>query len=94
MRLGWRVLLPLSLGNILITGFVILVMQSASEPLQAAFGAAADLTKAFIALGGLVGAVVAVRFLLSAPHHQRSDASSSARFAAASGGTHSAEMGA
>jgi NADH-quinone oxidoreductase subunit H len=94
MRLGWRVLLPLSLGNILLTGFAILVMQSASAELQAAFGAAADLTKAAIAVGGLVGAVVVVRFLLSPPRHRQSVASTSARFAAAAGGTRDAEMGA
>ena len=94
MRLGWRVLLPLSLGNIVLTGFVILVMQSAGEGMQAAFSAAADLTKAAIALGGLVGAVVLVRFLLSPPRHTHSGASTSARFATAAGGTHNAEMGA
>jgi len=94
MRLGWRVLLPLSLGNSLLTGFAILVMQSASAELQAAFGAAADLTKAAIAVGGLVGAVVVVRFLLSPPRHRQSVASTSARFAAAAGGTRDAEMGA
>jgi NADH-quinone oxidoreductase subunit H len=94
MRLGWRVLLPVSLGNILITGFVILVMQSASESMQGAFSAAADLTKAIIAIAGLVGVVVMVRFLLSPPRHRKSVASTSARFADAAGGTHSAEMGA
>ena len=31
MRLGWRVLLPLSLGNILVTGFLVLVAQSGSD---------------------------------------------------------------
>jgi len=92
--LGWRVLLPVSLGNILVTGFVILVMQSASASLQAAFSAAADLTKAVIALGGLVGVVVMVRFLLSPPRHRKSVASTSARFADAAGGTRNAEMGA
>lgn len=94
MRLGWRVLLPISLGNILITGFVILVMQAAGEEMQAAFSAAADLTKAVIALGGMAGAVVLVRFLLSPPRRSQSLASTSARFAAAAGGTHNAEMGA
>jgi NADH-quinone oxidoreductase subunit H len=94
MRLGWRVLLPISLGNILVTGLVILVVQSASESLQAAFSAAADLSKASIAIGGLVGLVVLVRFLLSPPRHRSSQASTSARYAAAAGGTRNAEMGA
>jgi len=94
MKLGWRVLLPISLGNILVTGFVVLVIQSAGEATQAAVSAAADVTKGIIALSGLVGLVVTVRFLLSPPRHRQSVASTSARFAAAAGGTRNAEMGA
>jgi NADH-quinone oxidoreductase subunit H len=94
MKLGWRVLLPLSLGNILVTGLLILVADGASEPFQRGLNVAADLTKAAVALGGLVAFVALVRFLLSAPHHQRMMASTSARFAAAAGGTHDAQMGA
>jgi NADH-quinone oxidoreductase subunit H len=94
MRLGWRVLLPLSLGNILVTGFVVLVIQSAGEATQAAVSAAADVSKAVIALGGLFGLVATVLFLLSPPRHRQSVASTSARFAAAAGGTRNAEMGA
>jgi NADH-quinone oxidoreductase subunit H len=94
MRLGWRVLLPLSLANILVTGLLVLIAQSGSESFQSVLRVAADLTKALIALGGLVAAVAMVRFLLSPPRHQQSTASTSARFAAAAGGTRSAEMGA
>jgi NADH-quinone oxidoreductase subunit H len=94
MRLGWRVLLPLSLGNILITGLVILVAGSASASLQHGLDVAADLTKAMIALGGLVAFVAFVRLLLSPPRHQRLVTSTSAGYAAAAGGTRNAEMGA
>jgi NADH-quinone oxidoreductase subunit H len=94
MKLGWRVLLPLSLGNILVTGFVVLVIQSAGEATQAAVSAAADVSKAIVAVGGLFGLAVTVRFLLSPPRHRQSVASTSARFAAAAGGTRNAEMGA
>ncbi len=94
MKLGWRVLLPLSLGNILVTGLLILVVNTGSEALQTAANVAADLTKAVIALGGLIGLVVFVRFLLSPPAHRQSVASTSARFAAAAGGTRKAVMGA
>jgi NADH-quinone oxidoreductase subunit H len=94
MKLGWRVLLPLSLGNILVTGFVMLVIQSSGETTQLALGAAADVTKAIIALGGLIGLVATVLFLLSPPRHRQSVASTSARFAQAAGGTRNAEMGA
>jgi NADH-quinone oxidoreductase subunit H len=94
MRLGWRVLLPLSLGNILVTGLLILIAGSASEPFQRGLSVAGDLTKAVVAAGGLVALVALVRFLLSPPRHQRLVASTSAHFAAAAGGTRKAEMGA
>lgn len=94
MKLGWRVLLPLSLGNVLVTGLLILIAGSASESLQHALDVTADLTKALLAAGGLVAVVALVLFLLSPPKHQRLVASTSARFAAAAGGTRKAQMGA
>jgi NADH-quinone oxidoreductase subunit H len=94
MRLGWRVLLPLSLGNVLVTGLIILVAGSASPSFQNGLNVAADLTKLVLAVGGLVAFVVLVAFLLSPPRHQRLVASTSARFAAAAGGTRDARMGA
>jgi NADH-quinone oxidoreductase subunit H len=95
MRLGWRVLLPLSLGNILVTGLVILVFGSASESFKHALDVAADLTKAALAVGGLIACIAFVRFLLSPPRHQRNlTNSSSVRYAAAAGGTRDARMGA
>ncbi|HVZ31135.1 MAG TPA: NADH-quinone oxidoreductase subunit H, partial [Polyangiaceae bacterium] len=94
MRLGWRVLLPLSLGNILVTGLLVLIAQSGSESFQSAVNVAAEVTKALVALGGLVALIAMVRFLLSPPRHRQSITSTSARFAAAAGGTRSAEMGA
>jgi NADH-quinone oxidoreductase subunit H len=78
----------------LVTGLVILVIQSASESFKHGFDVAADLTKAVIAIGGIVAFIALVRFLLSPPRHQRTITSTSARYAAAAGGTRSAEMGA
>jgi NADH-quinone oxidoreductase subunit H len=94
MRLGWRVLLPISLGNILVTGLIILAVGSASDAFKQGLDIAADLTKAALAAGGLVAFVLFVLFLLSPPRHQRLLASTSARFAAAAGGTRNAQMGA
>jgi NADH-quinone oxidoreductase subunit H len=94
MRLGWRVLLPLSLGNILVTGLLVLIAGSASPALAHALNVAADLTRAVVALGGLVALAALVVFLLSAPRHTRQVTSSSARFAAAAGGTRSAQQSA
>jgi NADH-quinone oxidoreductase subunit H len=94
MRLGWRVLLPLSIGNVLVTGLLILIAGSASEPFQRGLAVAGDLTRALVAAGALLAFVALVRFLLSPPRHQRLVASTSARFAAAAGGTRKAQMGA
>jgi NADH-quinone oxidoreductase subunit H len=94
MRLGWRVLLPLSLGNILVTGLIILVFGSASEGFKHALDVTADLTKAVLAAGGLIAFIAFVRFLLSPPRHQRLIHSTSTRYAAAAGGTRDARMGA
>jgi NADH-quinone oxidoreductase subunit H len=94
MRLGWRVLLPLSLGNILVTGLLVLVAQSASDSLKHGLDVVADITKATVAASVLVAFIVLVRFLLSPPRHQRNVASTSARYASAAGGTQNAEMGA
>ena len=93
MRLGWRVLLPLSLGNILVTGLLVLGAQGASESFKGALDFTADLTKALLAIGGLVAFIAFVRFLLSAPQHKTLVASTSTRYAAAAGGTHNVEMG-
>jgi NADH-quinone oxidoreductase subunit H len=94
MRLGWRVLLPISLGNVLVTGLLILVAGSASDSLKHALVVAGHLTKAAIAVGGVVAFIALVRFLLSAPNHLRFVGSSSARYAVSAGGTRDAQMGA
>jgi NADH-quinone oxidoreductase subunit H len=94
MKLGWRVLLPLSLGNVLATGLIILVAGSASDSLKHALDVTADLTKALLAAGGLLAFGALVVFLLSPPRHQRQINSTSTRFAAAAGGTRNAQMGA
>jgi NADH-quinone oxidoreductase subunit H len=62
--------------------------------MKRALDVVADMTKAAVALGGLVTFIVLVRFLLSPPRHQKLVASTSTRFAAAAGGTQRAEMGA
>jgi NADH-quinone oxidoreductase subunit H len=53
-----------------------------------------DLTQAFVAVGGIVVAVLFVRFLLEPAQHRRVVASTSAKFAALAGGTRSARMSA
>lgn len=50
MKLGWRVLLPLSLANILATGVAILWLQDASPAVTSGLKVAADITQAFVAV--------------------------------------------
>jgi len=94
MRLGWRMLLPLSLGNVLLTGLLILLVQSASPALASALGVAADLTKAALFVFSVAALVLLFRFLLRPAEHRRIIASTSARFASALGGTPTFKMGA
>jgi hypothetical protein len=92
MRLGWRKLLPASIGNIIVTALLILAAQSAGPQLARGLDIAADFTKLVLALGGLAVAVILVLFLLKPANKKRFLASSSAQFAAQLGGTRSARM--
>ncbi len=94
MKLGWRKLLPASLANILVTGLVILAVQTAGPAVMAGLRVAGDLTEAFVAVLGIAVAVYFVRFLLEPATHRRSLASTSAKYAVLAGGTRTAKMGA
>jgi NADH-quinone oxidoreductase subunit H len=94
MRLGWRILLPASLVNVLVTGLGILTLQSAGPSVLRGLGVAADLTEAFVAGLGVVIAIAFVRLLLAPAEHRRVLSSTSAKFAQMAGGTRSARMGA
>jgi NADH-quinone oxidoreductase subunit H len=95
MRLGWTKLLPLALCNILFTGIVVLGVEKAGPAWQAALQVAADLTQAFVAIGGLLAAVAFITWLLEpSKPRQVATSSSSARFALAAGGVKAKEMGA
>lgn len=92
MKLGWRKLLPASLANVLVTGLVILVLGEAGAATQRALVVAGDLSEAVVALVGAVLFVWLVLFLLQPAHKRRLLVTSSARFAAAMGGTRTARM--
>jgi NADH-quinone oxidoreductase subunit H len=94
MRLGWRKLLPASLVNILLTGLILLAVQSGGAGVEQALRVVADGTMAALALGGLALFVWLVVFMVKPPEKRRMLASSSAQFAAAMGGTRSTRMGA
>lgn len=94
MRLGWRKLLPVSLVNILITGLLILVIESAGTNVMNALRFLGDLSMGLVLLAGLLGFVLLIVFLIKPAKKRRLLATTSAQFAAALGGTRTARMGA
>lgn len=94
MALGWRKLLPASLANILVTGVLVLAVLGASEQFVAGLSVAAELSQLLIAVAALGTLVWLVVWLLSKPRYQRVEGTSSAKYAAAAGGTRTVRMGA
>jgi len=91
MALGWRILLPTSLVNILVTGAVILAVNT-SPALGALATLAGKLSMLVIAGGGVVGTVALIVYLFLPTKKQHLIASSSARYAAAMGGVREAKL--
>jgi NADH-quinone oxidoreductase subunit H len=93
MKLGWRILLPASLANVLVTGLVLLALADATPSVQRGLTVVGDVTEAVVAVAGLVAVVALVSLLLAPAEHRRVLAGTSARFAAMAGGTRSAKLG-
>jgi NADH-quinone oxidoreductase subunit H len=87
MKLGWTKLLPLSIANLLVTGIVILALASASPTTLATVQLLGDATKALLVLLSLAALVALIAGLLEPVSRQRFLRSTTARFAAAAGGT-------
>lgn len=94
MRLGWRKLLPASLGNVLATGLIVLAIASAGVGVEKFMDLVGDYTRAFVALAGIAGFIAFVVFLVKPVKKRQTLSSSSAQYAAAAGGTRSVRMGA
>jgi len=92
MKLGWKILLPLSLGNILVTGVVWLAIDQAGPAWSNALGFAADATQAFVAIAIAYLLIRAVIGLLTPVKHKHTMLGSSAEEAAKSGGTKATPM--
>ncbi|MDB4944267.1 MAG: NADH-ubiquinone oxidoreductase chain [Labilithrix sp.] len=92
MKIGWTVLLPASLANILVTGIVWLALQRGGESTAAGLKVAGDVTQGAVALA-ITGALVWIVVGLIRPRRMKEDVvGSSASFAAAAGGTKTAAM--
>ena len=86
MRLGWTRLLPLAIANMMVTGIVLLAVDSAGAGVLAALKVAADVTQAVVLVGMLAAVVALIAGLLEPVERRRFLKSSSARFAEAAGG--------
>jgi NADH-quinone oxidoreductase subunit H len=94
MRLGWRLLLPVSVLNLLVTGLLLLLVQGAGESAGRALAWVADGTQLLVVAGTVGVAAALVSFWLRPVHKQRDPMTSAVRAAAALGGTRAAGMGA
>jgi NADH-quinone oxidoreductase subunit H len=92
MKLGWRILLPASLANILVTGVVWLALDKAGPAASDALKLAADVTQAIVAVSLTYLVVRAVIGLITPVRHQRDVVGSSATIAAERGGTKAEPM--
>jgi NADH-quinone oxidoreductase subunit H len=92
MKLGWRILLPASLANILVTGVVWLALDNAGPDATNALHLAADVAQAVTLVGMVAFPLLVIRGLLTAPKHERTLLGSSAELAARRGGTRAAPM--
>jgi NADH-quinone oxidoreductase subunit H len=92
MKLGWRILLPASFANILVTGVIVLGLDGADIKVQGATKAVADVTQAIVAAGLTVMLVRTVLFFFGPVKHTRTLLGSSAEQAASRGGTKAEPM--
>ncbi len=94
MKLSWRVLLPASLGNVMITGLLVLVAAEGGASMERGLAYAADVTELVVVGASLWATVAMVRLIFEPTRYQAMLASTSAQFAKAMGGTRTRRMGA
>ena len=87
MKLGWRVLRPLSLANVLVTGVVILALQAGGAAVSDAIDVVCDVTQAIVAVAITYGIIRLVAFFLRPRTRKLDIVGSGAKFAAQTGGT-------
>jgi NADH-quinone oxidoreductase subunit H len=92
MKLGWRVLLPLSLANVFVTGVVWLLLDQAGPRVNEALEVAGDVTQAAVVV--TIGYVMfrLITGIYAPQKHQRNLLGSSAEMAEKRGGTKTEAM--
>jgi NADH-quinone oxidoreductase subunit H len=94
MRLGWRVLLPASLANILVTSFVVMAIHTGGPGVARAMAALGNVCNLLVAIGGLGLIVWFTLFMITPRKRKQNLATTSAQYAAETGGTRTLRMGA
>jgi NADH-quinone oxidoreductase subunit H len=92
MKLGWRVLLPLSLANVLVTGIVWLLLDQAGPGVSAALKVVGDLTQAAVVVTLTYLMFRLVTGIYTPLKHDRTLLGSSAAMAEKQGGTKTEAM--
>jgi NADH-quinone oxidoreductase subunit H len=92
MKIGWRILLPLSLANIFVTGCLLLAVERSSEAFQAGIKIAADLSQGVVAVAIAALVVAALSGMLRPRKKSTWIVGSSAKLALAAGGTAESAM--
>jgi len=92
MKLGWRMLLPASLANILVTGVVWLAIAKAGPAASDGLKVAGDITQAIVAVAITYFVIRGAIGLFGPVKHQRNVVGTSAEFAAKRGGTKASPM--
>jgi NADH-quinone oxidoreductase subunit H len=92
MKLGWKVLLPTSLANILVTGIVWLGLDQAGPTVRDALRTAGDITQAVVAVTTAYVLVRGATGLFGVVRHEQTLLGSSAEQAVKAGGTKTTAM--
>jgi NADH-quinone oxidoreductase subunit H len=94
MRLGWRKLLPASLLNILLTGFVVMAIRTGGPAVDHAMSIVGNLCNLVLAGGGVALLVWFAVFMCTPRKRKQLLTTTSAQYAAEAGGTRTLRMGA
>jgi NADH-quinone oxidoreductase subunit H len=92
MKLGWRILLPASLANILVTGVVWLALDKAGPAASDGLKLAADVTQAIVAVSATYLVIRGIVGFFAPLKYSRDLIGTSAAYAAKRGGTKTSPM--
>ncbi|PIE05655.1 MAG: NADH-quinone oxidoreductase subunit H [Sorangium cellulosum] len=87
MKMCWRILLPLSIANIMVTAVLVLIVSKGSVAAQSGLAVAGEVTQLFTGAAMLFAFVAFVRFMLKPVHKKRVVLTSSTKMVAEHGVT-------